>query len=264
MPLSLFIEKRKLRLAKRIAENAEGFDLSSVIAPHAFAAKIETAPFPHVVIEDFFTPRAYKAIEREFLAALALGFSTSSDDANRFHSFDIEYDGYIYIPSHYRFKHSPLSVFYSLSWNAFFSDLFKRDTSFATSMAFHHHPPGDSTGFVHHDFSNKYFSERARLPTLVIPYSEKETEGELPPSVFIEKRVIALLLYLANPPWYEGDGGETALYAADKETIVRKVPPVNNRLLAFSLSERSFHAFQENKLPRNCIVQWFHLSERLL
>jgi hypothetical protein len=264
MSVSSFLERKKLKLAKQVARAKEVFDLASIITEAGLHPAIETSPFPHIIVDNFFTPAAYRAIEHEFEAGLARGLSDNPNEGKVFHAFNIDYDGYLLVPPHFRFKESPLSVFYSIAWNAFFSELFGCDTSLETSMAFHHHPPGDSTGFVHHDFVDKYFDERARLPNLVIPHDETPPTQPPPPSIFKERRVIALLFYVANLPWKEGDGGETGLYGEDKVTLLKKISPTNNRMLAFSLSERSFHAFQGNSLPRNCIVQWFHIPEALL
>jgi hypothetical protein len=70
------------------------------------------------------------------------------------------------------------------------------------------------------------------------------------------------ILYLNNPPWKFGDGGETGLYrsAADPVTSPAAiVPPENNVLLVFRTSPRSFHAFISNRrAPRNSIVLWLH------
>lgn len=264
MSISTLLEKNKLRVAKRVAEAEEDLDLSLFLNKASLPPRIVTEPFPHIVIDNIFNPETYASLEQIFQENFSRGLSESLSDVGKFHPFDIEYDGYVLTPpSRYRDK-APLSVFYSVAWNMFFSRLFKQPTTFETSLAFHHHPPGDSTGFVHHDFVDKYFDMRARRSNMVIP-SDTAVAQALPPHFFLrEKRIISILFYLANPPWQSGDGGETGLYTTDKVTLAKSVPPVNNRLVAFHTSPRSFHAFQSNKLPRNCIVQWFHMPGEFL
>jgi hypothetical protein len=126
-------------------------------------------------------------------------------------------------------------------------------------VAFHHHPPGDRTGFVHHDFADKQFLPESLLPNKVI-------SGEVPKgdNTITRRRIISILIYLNNPPWQEGDGGETGIYTAEKQTLLKKVPPINNTLFAFHISPKSMHAFQGNNKPRNSIVQWFHIPPEML
>lgn len=262
--LLTLLEKKKLIIAKGVAKSFEEIDLPKYMTSEALHPTIVDEPFPHVVIDNFFKPDIYSAIEKAFLAKLAQGLVNNSYEYNKFHTFDIDYDGYKFCPKgSWSDPNDPLYFFYSIAWNDFFSKLFTQPTTINTSLAFHHHPPGDKTGFVHHDLANKYFDLRSRLPSGAIPCDFIPSSSTPLNSIQIERRIIAILFYVANPTWNEGDGGETGLYSADKEKLLIKVPPVNNRLLAFHISNQSMHAFQTNKLPRNCIVQWFHIPEAL-
>ncbi len=264
MSISALLEKNKLRVAKRVAEAEEDLDLSLFLNKESLTPRTIAEPFPHVVIDNIFTLETYTSLEQIFQENFNKGLSQSITEMDKFHPFDIEYDGYLLTPPPQHRNKTPLSVFYSVAWNMFFSRLFKQPTTFETSLAFHHHPPGDSTGFVHHDFVDKYFDIRARQPNMVIPFDTAPARA-IPPHLFLrEKRIISILFYLANPPWRSGDGGETGLYTTDQTTLAKSVAPVNNRLVAFHTSPRSFHAFQSNTLPRNCIVQWFHMPEEFL
>ena len=74
-------------------------------------------------------------------------------------------------------------------------------------------------------------------------------------------RAIAILYYLNNPEWSPGDGGQTGLYRAMSDQVdqaVVSVPPINNSLVAFECSPRSFHTFRTNRQPRNSVVMWLH------
>ena len=74
---------------------------------------------------------------------------------------------------------------------------------------------------------------------------------------------MAILFFLETDGWKEGDGGETGLYSADGKTLLKKVAPLNNRLLAFQISPLSMHAFQKNNTERNSVVQWLHAPAEL-
>lgn len=257
------LEKKRLEYAKQVALSSEDIDLSLYINQDALHPSVIATPFPHIVVDNFFRQEVYAKIEEIFLEKLAQGLAKDSITYSQFHLFDIDYDGYKFSPRGWTDSDNPLYPFYSAAWNNFFSQLFGQVTTTTTSLALHHHPPGDATGFVHHDFADKYFDERTRLLGGVIPHDIIPSSATPKEAILIERRIIAIIYYVANPQWSEGDGGETGLYDENKERLLKKVPPVNNRLLAFHISEKSMHAFQSNKLPRNCIVQWFHIPEKL-
>ncbi|TAJ16021.1 MAG: 2OG-Fe(II) oxygenase [Dehalococcoidia bacterium] len=263
--MRMFLEEKKIRLLKSVLAAREEADLSSFLSPHALSPTPVNDPFPHIVIDDCFSPSAYAKLEALFKNELLRGVQPSSKGRDKFHSFDIDYDGYKFVPKAAGDAYEPLYPFFSIAWNLLFSKAFDQLSSLETSVALHHHPPGDRTGFVHHDFAPKYFDTRIRLPNKVIPYDidRGAASGTALAHVRTSMRVIALIFYVANPTWKEGDGGETGLYAPDGKTCISKIAPVNNRLLAFQISKRSMHAFQGNRAQRNSIVQWFHLSQEL-
>ena len=215
-------------------------------------------PFPHIVIENFFKPDIYAALCQKFEIAKNKGFSEEkASPVNQFHAFTVEYDGYVYTPQGTLDPTNPLSLFFSLEWNNFFSKLFHQFSTFETTLAFHHHPIGNTTGFVHNDFVDMPFSPISKLPNGVIWKSSPKPDRKV-------RRTISILYYLNNPEWRQGDGGETGIYSADKKTLLKVVPPVNNTLFAFQTSPQSMHAFQGNKTERNSFVQWFHTPPELL
>lgn len=222
---------------------------------------VSPTPFPHLVVDDVFTPEIYAQIIAHFTEVMKRGLSEEKD-YTRFHPFldltgKYSYDGYVYAP---RLGENPvLDLFFSVAWNALFSSSFGQPTGWCTSLAYHFHPPGNRTGFVHNDLASKRFSEVDRLKTGII-YRDRPEPGDIP--TFKEKRIIALIYYLGNAPWRPGDGGETGLYIRkDDPSPVALIEPKNNRLLAFQISPNSYHAFQQNVTPRSSIVQWFHVDE---
>ena len=57
-------------------------------------------------------------------------------------------------------------------------------------------------------------------------------------------RRVNVILYL-NPNWKEGWGGEFGLYDKKGENLVKKISPINNRLMVFDTNDYSFHGLPE-------------------
>lgn len=256
-----FLRISKQTIDKRRSALKEDCNLQDYIQATDFI--VTASPFPHIVVDEFFKAEVYKRLWRHFQSVLERGLSQENDQT-RFHPFlnlrgEYEYDGYVYTP---RPGEDPtLNVFFSLAWNLFFSRLLKQPSGWCTSLAYHYHPVENRTGFVHHDYTPRLFSFNDRLSNGTI-FRERTEEpgGNAKAPVFQEMRTIALLYYLNNNGWAEGEGGETGLYRSKGESPVKLVAPKNNRMLAFRISPKSFHAFQENFKPRSSIVQWFHID----
>ena len=254
---SAFLTKLSIRAQKVALYSRDRIDLESFTDKLARDIKVEHEPFPHILVDDFFKPHIYQGLCAQFDAIKNRGFIEAPWSPDYFHRFDMDYDGYVYAPQGTLDPESPLSVFFSLEWNWFFSKLFRQFTGFETSFAFHHHPPGNRTGFVHHDNVDKHFSPLRRLANGIMYGEGPDTDS------IVAHRKIAMLYFLGDGTWREGDGGETGLYSTDGKTLLKKVAPVNNRLLAFHISAKSMHAFQENYKDRDAIVQWFHVPPEL-
>lgn len=260
------ISRLYIRLQKHIKSLDESIDIADYINPYSFSYTVEGEPFKHVVIDNFFKEDFAKKLKEEFNKKLSEGFSGDYKDLSKFRVFDpkIKYDGYVYTPK--LNTDETTAVFYSLTWNIFFQKMFNKPTTFGTNMAFHHHPPHDATGWVHNDYATHIFPQKLVLPNGVHASAGENISGgveseRLTKNAIKQKRTIALIYYFNDTPWNDGDGGETGLYASRNEKdLVKKIAPRNNRLLAFDVSPKSFHAFQENKFERNSIVQWFHVD----
>ena len=223
-------------------------------------------PYPHFVVDDFFNEEYSKMLQSDFDTILDKGLS-EEEDRSRFKPFlDLKgkyaYDGYVYTPWPGELK--SLDVFFSVGWNMFISKLFKLPTSLCTGLAYHYHPVGNKTGFIHSDFVEKTFLRTEEIPNGVF-FNAREPKNfkKDDPFMFSQYRRIALLYYLDNG-WEKGDGGETGMYQSTEASLAEAVAPIKNRLFAFEISEKSFHAFQENKKPRSTIIQWFHASKDML
>ena len=75
-------------------------------------------------------------------------------------------------------------------------------------------------------------------------------------------RAVAVLFYLGNEEWKPGHGGETALIAAadpNRPQPAVYVPPLNNSMVVFECTPRSWHTFAgDNTAARNSVVMWLH------
>ena len=72
-------------------------------------------------------------------------------------------------------------------------------------------------------------------------------------------RSLSCIYYLGNHDWQPGDGGETAIYAQDETTIVKRVPPLHNSLFVFDTSPISYHGYlASSRKVRDSIIWWYH------
>jgi Rps23 Pro-64 3,4-dihydroxylase Tpa1-like proline 4-hydroxylase len=71
-----------------------------------------------------------------------------------------------------------------------------------------------------------------------------------------------MIYFLDNPNWQRGAGGETGLYAGAYDDVhdpAVAMPPINNSLLLFKCSPRSYHSFISNRqFERNSVIAWYH------
>jgi hypothetical protein len=232
-------------------------------------ARIVEFPFRHVVIDNAFTKEFYESVCDYFNKKKSEGLFDEIVPG-QFHAFiDIikPYDGYVLSLTHQ--PDAPTNFFFSNEWNLYFSKLFGRITDNTTALGFHFHKEGDKTGWVHSDYALKRFDKKHLLEnkTISIPY---ETGGEtgvtteeqknLSSTAFLSRRAITLLFYFNNSAG-EGVGGGTGIYASTESTEPTKIiEPKNNRLFAFEVSPKSYHAFQTNQTDRSSLAQWFHVD----
>jgi len=215
-------------------------------------------PFRHIVVDDLLTDTLYEDLCCFFADSFSRGLS-EKPDRNLFSRHQGGYDAYIFTPNP-RAEY-PMSFLNSRGWVEYLSSLFAIQSSDDTITSFHHHLPSGADGWVHSDYSLCSFRED-RLDNGINPWYyqciyEDDVKGRQPDTTK-RMRAIAIIYYLANEPWKEGDGGETALYNKE-QNIVKKVAPINNRLLAFEISPTSFHGFVKNhRHIRNSISQWIH------
>ncbi|MBX9906735.1 2OG-Fe(II) oxygenase [Patescibacteria group bacterium] len=257
--MSTFLERFKTTLEKKYLATQESVDLDTYIQNKKI--EITQSPFPHLTADNFFNNEIHSEIKKYFSSVFSRGL-VENQDPNYFKPFiyknsSREYDGYLYTPRHN--EDAILKTFFSNTWNLFFSNLFSQPTGICTSLALHYHPPGDKTGFVHHDFAPKWFSALDTAGNNMLYRDRSEPVGI---NLTKQMRAITLIYYidLDKNVWKEGDGGETGIYEKKDGEPVKLITPKDNRLFAFQVSPHSFHAFQANQKPRASIIQWFHID----
>lgn len=219
---------------------------------------MRSKPFPHVVAANVFAPETYARLESSFREVLARsmggyleghdihGTGLSAADAEAF---------------------SPLL---SRGWHDMIANVFGISATGHVSCGIHHHAIGSASGAPHTDVNPGWFNGEPAPGSLEFTAPEwvEYTDGQVlqdgaTPQETV--RAVALLYYVANPPWYPGDGGETGVYRSlsdPADRAILRVPPRNNSLFAFECTPRSFHGFISNaKSERSTIIMWLHRSK---
>lgn len=202
-------------------------------------------------------PEFYAALEGTFQDLLARGLNKS------FLRGKSGYDAYIrsFSPA----IDGPLSFFVSRGWHALLASVADVCVTNDVSGALHHHEPHSRDGTIHNDLNPGWFAASAACAdgincasSAVCDY--KHGEPRAPGVQPVERiRAVAMIYFLNNAPWREGNGGECALYAHRGSAAVETVPPVSNSLLAFECTPYSYHRFLANRTEtRDSVVLWLH------
>ncbi|HXY91863.1 MAG TPA: 2OG-Fe(II) oxygenase, partial [Acidimicrobiia bacterium] len=159
----------------------------------------------------------------------------------------------------------PLALFHSRAWHDLIADIMGVDATGDVNISLHHHAPGSASGEVHNDLNPGWFVDNGGVDDISVadPALCGYWFGENARGPAYERiRAVAVLLYLANPEWRPGDGGETGLYAAATDPVDRPaaaIPPRNNSLLAFECTPASYHSFLTNRrVRRMSLIMWLH------
>jgi hypothetical protein len=214
-------------------------------------------PFPHLTARDVFIDSVYGEFEEAFRHEL-------SKDQSRFARNMKGYDasGRV-LESGYR---GPFEIFLSRAWHDLIADIFQANVTGDVVVSLHHHEPGSKSGRPHNDLNPGWFIDRPRpdgINVADMPACNYEHGRTLDGSkARATVRAIAVLFYLANPPWSPGDGGETGLYWSGCDPVERPVAtvaPINNSMLCFPCTPYSYHSFIHNvRHPRNSLTMWLH------
>jgi hypothetical protein len=220
-----------------------------------------TTPFPHVYAPDVFAADFYSRLEDEFRRverahAGAFARNMKGYDASG--------------ASVSRFRDGPLGVFVSREWHDLIARVAGVRATGDVNASLHHHGPLSQSGWPHNDLNPAWFAgPPPGADEIRLEYTDGVAlhSGERPAGVTAREcvRAVAVLFYLGNPPWQRGDGGETGLFAdvasAHRGPAVA-VPPINNSMVFFECTPRSWHAFLSNRTsPRNSVVMWLHRTK---
>jgi len=223
--------------------------------------RVRKLPFPHIVVDNVFNKDFYQLMCLEFDARLRKGFAPKFN-RNKFWKFS-HYDAYCWSFDPKK-DHAFSDFFYSMPWRRWVNRFFNLNLTKNMIAEFHHHPPNSAGGYIHNDYDISSFKREPLANGINAHTHQIDYRGRTPGADIYCVRSIAILYYFNNHKWQESDGGETALYTDYKKGSepVIKVAPHNNRMLAFEISPKSFHAFLNNKKNvRNSMVQWMHSPE---
>jgi len=219
-------------------------------------------PFAHYLAADVFTTVFYRELVREYRELLGRGLAETKSAAmfSRMSGFDAYSFPLQQVP-----PGSRLSLFTSRPWH----DLLARATGVPGTghmrAGLHHHLPGSAAGGVHNDFNPGYFERAAAPGEVVMPgrtfsyHHGLDAAKQASAGIVATVRALAVLIYLDNPSWQPGHGGETALYCDPRGGPVTLVPPRDNTMLIFECTPWSFHQFHSNPAgARNSVIMWLH------
>lgn len=213
-------------------------------------------PFPHVYARDVFVPEFYQRLVEDL-------HRVKRELADRFTSVGDNYGATGLALSELR--DGPLAVFSSREWHDLITRIAGVTATGDMDGSLHHHPPGSSYGWPHNDLNPAWFHGDPPEPGEVrLPGGGVATKsGARAAGVAAREtvRAVAVLYYFGNPGWQPGDGGETALYehVGDSSAVPFLVPPLDNSLLLFEVTPRTWHTFAgANTADRHSVVMWAH------
>lgn len=241
----------------------ETFELSEIMNPGPWSRG--WWPHHHVSQRNVFTPSFYAALEEQYREYFAVGKAGGRPPKIR--SIGQSIDGYgAWSVCFGGELGGPLSLFGSRAWHDFMCEMFGVVGIGDVNLGAHSHDPGSPNGQVHRDLNPGWFPSPAGpgRVNLAGDNAVRYRDGAvLVPGTVPHKRVRAItaIFYLCNGPWTLGDGGETGLYRDWSSPVDHpdlRVPPIDNSIVAFEVTARSFHSFITNRKPRNTMIMFFH------
>ena len=218
--------------------------MSSFLSDNA-QISIESFPYRHLVIENFLEDELAVAVNAYFDHCIGKAAPVGKVGEVG----DLQYSALNYTPDLTDISASAISVFGSDDLRNFICDTLGAQSNDCLMIGSHRHEPPSKDGWPHTDCAvvsypkngSRYNGFNVFQPDSGCIYAD-DTRDRQPDSLKMA-RSVACLYYHGNHDWQPGDGGETAIYLADKKTIAKKVPPIHNSLFAFEISPDSLHGY---------------------
>lgn len=193
-------------------------------------------PFKHFIYDDFLSEATYLKHAAEIADRLRFGLFEHQVPHRLCRVVRPGSDGELYsayclnIPSTIW---APLNLWFAPHLRRQIMQDFDLELFDLPSVTIHHQRVNSQDGWIHNDYV-----AHPQLPLT---------------------RAVGFIYYFNNQEWRMGNGGETALFMSDGETLSSKINPHNNRLFIFEISPHSFHAFCRNSASdRNAIIGFFY------
>ncbi len=223
-------------------------------------------PFPHILARDVFAPAVYRELETAFGEILDRGVGETGE-LDRLSRSIPGYDA-LAMPLSPALP-SPFHIFFSRWWHALLEGVTGVPATGEINGGLHHHLAGSAAGAIHNDLNPGWFPRRAGGDRGIAlsdhrVCSYRDGRSRTGTATVEVVRGVAMLFYLGNGPWAEGDGGETGLYRSAGDPLARParaVPPFDNSMLIFECRPNSYHAFLGNRRrARSSVILWLHQS----
>jgi hypothetical protein len=220
-------------------------------------------PFPHVLAHGVFTADFYRRLCEGFARIASNGVSEGRTQ-NMLSRNIPGYDAYgLSIGRH----HGDLAIFMTRPWHDLLAGLCDLEATGHVNCGLHHHAPDSRDGWVHNDLNPGWFPDSPLADDIQNVRHDlcRYTDGVSSRAdirVTEHVRAVAMIFYLCNGPWTDGDGGETGLYKTWDQPVRQpcvSIAPIDNTMLAFECTPYSFHSFiGGNRRPRNSVILWLH------
>lgn len=218
-------------------------------------------PFRHLVVENVFTDD----LAGELLKNFGTGISKAAPIGKVGEVGELKYGALNYTPLLLDFGTSGVAVFAAEELQNFICGILGIRPNKYLMLGSHRHQPPSNDGWVHTDCTVVSFpSQGPRFgafdifqPNSGCNYADDSRDRQ-PKSVKMA-RAVACIYYLGNSTWRDGDGGETGIFDVDRTSVVKRIAPRHNSLLAFDISPISYHSYlAANNFARDTYIWWYH------
>ena len=241
---------------------SEDYSLSQVLRQRRW--QVCTWPFVHYCAQDVFTPEFYTLLDAAFGELLGRDLA-EEHDSHRFSRNMKSFDAYALnfdaeLPQ-------PLRIFCSRAWHDMLAQVADIPATGDVVGGFHHHLKGSRSGSIHNDLNPGWFVNSSSPGAVNLSrhdLCEYSTGHVYRAEVAVHEsvRALAVLFFLHNPVWREGDGGQTGLYVNSAQSVIepsKAVAPINNSIFMFECTPHSYHSFISNRNHfRNSMIMWLH------